>query len=189
MRAGLEDSGKGWTFAWKRNNVIAYSTILRYLLNPTCLWDTNFKHFSFSLGKAYLNISKTIKCYFFPFWHENIHDWRCSQDKKNHKLVFYSKNKRKEEVCGTSLESEDIYFWHWKACIQYEVEQGNLLFSFLNWITLKHWFKAKKSKILWLTKYYFFTLNVGKSFTIWKFILLKDIVPGLQPSAFADTDS
>ena len=47
-------------------------------------------------------------------------------------LFFYSQNKRKEEVCGTSLESEDIYFWHWKDCIQYEVEQGNLLFSFLN---------------------------------------------------------
>lgn len=31
-------------------------------------------------------------------------------------LFFYSENKRKEEVCDTSLESEDIYFWHWKAC-------------------------------------------------------------------------
>ena len=50
--------------------------------------------------------------------------------RKTINLFFYSQNKRKEEVCGTSLESEDI--WHWKACIQYEVEQGNLLFSFLN---------------------------------------------------------
>ena len=48
-------------------------------------------------------------------------------------LFFYSKNKRKEEACDTSLESEDIYFWHWKACIQYEVEPGNFFpFSFLN---------------------------------------------------------
>lgn len=25
--------------------------------------------------------------------------------------IFYSENKRKEEVCDTSLEPEDIYFW------------------------------------------------------------------------------
>lgn len=45
--------------------------------------------------------------------------------KKHHKFVFHSENKRKEEVWDTSLESEDIYFWHWKACIQYEFEPGN----------------------------------------------------------------
>lgn len=51
--------------------------------------------------------------------------------RKTINLFFTLKNKRKEEVCGTSLESEDIYFWHWKACIQYEVEPGNSLFFLL----------------------------------------------------------
>lgn len=48
--------------------------------------------------------------------------------------IFYSENKRKEEVRDTSLEPEDIYFWRGGFAFNVKCNQETfeIFFSFLN---------------------------------------------------------